>query len=161
MNDRCIAVGRFPLLLGLLAKTSLAFREFRACSGLPEDLLVGCVLALRASSRLMARSAPAGSMVVLADDDPSVTALVRRALERNGMTCQVAASGGDALELITKLKPCAVVLDVHMPHIDGFEVLSRMKATPNWLKPVSSCSPDVNRNRTSYGALALERTIMW
>lgn len=127
VGGRCIAVARLPALLRTATETALPFREFWAWSEVADEVLLRCVLALRSTSPLSPRTLPEGSTVVLADDDPSVTAIVRRALERNGMVCEVAAAGGEAMDLITRLKPCAAVLDVHMPHIDGFEVLSRMK----------------------------------
>jgi CheY-like chemotaxis protein len=129
VGGRTIAVSQFPVLLRLAAQKSPAFGEYWPWPAPPRELLLRCVLALGGAARMGRRSAlPEGSTVVLADDDASVTGLVRRALERNGMTCQIAATGGEALALITKLKPCAVVLDVHMPDLDGFEVLSRVKS---------------------------------
>ena len=129
VGGRTIAVSRFPVLLRLAAEKTLAFGEYLPWPAPPQELLLRCFLALGGAARRGRPSAvPEGSTVVLADDDASVTGLVRRALERNGMTCQIAATGGEALALITKLKPCAVVLDVHMPDMDGFEVLSRVKS---------------------------------
>jgi len=126
VQDRCIAVGDVSALLPLASHSR--FREYCPRSSSTEELLLRCTLALRPQTHSSHRAAPAGSTVVLADDDTSVTSIVRRALERNGMTCELAATGKDALALITKLKPCAAVLDVHMPTIDGFEVLSRTRA---------------------------------
>jgi DNA-binding response OmpR family regulator len=136
--DRCIAVGQVSALTNLLnlaGSASVAFREYWTRSSGPEELLLRCKLALKRASQSAARRTPArqtpeGSMVVLADDDASVTSIVRRALERNGLTCELASTGRDALNLITKLKPCAAILDVNMPTIDGFEVLSRTRSTP-------------------------------
>jgi CheY-like chemotaxis protein len=128
VHERCIAIGAFSELFQLASQRSLAFRDYGNSSGPPEELLLRCLLGLRAASQAGRQTIPTGSTVVLADDDSSVTSIVRRALERNGMTCEVAATGRDALALIEKVKPCAAVLDVHMPTIDGFEVLSRMKS---------------------------------
>lgn len=126
--ERCIAVGSCHALLELASNRALTFREYWPSSAPSEQVLLHCVLGLRAGAGLARHSVPAGSTVVLADDDTSVTAIVRRALERNGLTCQVAANGRDALDLITKIKPCAAILDVNMPTIDGFEVLAQMKS---------------------------------
>jgi CheY-like chemotaxis protein len=129
VHDRCVAVGDAHALLQVAAQSPAGFREYWVHSGEPQELLLRCYLALRArAAQTPQRTAPTGSTVVLADDDTSVTSIVRRALERNGMTCELAATGKDALALITKLKPCAAVLDVHMPTIDGFEVLSRTRS---------------------------------
>jgi CheY-like chemotaxis protein len=129
--DRCVAAGSYPVLMRLAVETTLTFRESWDTSGPPDEILLRCVLALRATPHGSKQVIPAGSTVVLADDDSSITAMVRRALERNGLSCEVAANGRDALSMITRLKPCAAVLDVHMPAIDGFEVLSRIKSATN------------------------------
>ena len=127
IQERCIAVGDFPALLQLASQASLGFREYWTYSEPAEELLLRCVLVLRAGP-VARRRLPAGSTVVLADDDVSVTSIVRRALERNGMTCEVASAGREALALIARIKPCAVVLDVEMPTMDGFEILTHMKS---------------------------------
>jgi len=128
VTDRCIAAGPAPALLLLVAQPGLPFRKFCVWPSSAEELLLRCVLALRPSPGPVSQAVLPGSTVVLADDDPSITALVRLTLQRSGMTCEVASNGRDALELINKLRPCAAVLDVGMPNIDGFEVLSRMKS---------------------------------
>jgi CheY-like chemotaxis protein len=129
--DRSIAVGRHASLFKTASDSLLGFAEYCPLSGPDEEFLLRCILALRARPRSgQSAAVPESSTVVLADDDTSVTSIVRRALERNGLTCQIAANGRDALALITKVKPCAAVLDVHMPAIDGFEVLSRIKSAP-------------------------------
>lgn len=133
--QRSIAVGGHPSLFNTVFKhssvPSVGFAEYCASSAPAEEFLLRCVLALRARPASSQPSALSeNSTVVLADDDSSITSIVRRALERNGMTCQIAANGRDALDLIAKLKPCAAILDVHMPAIDGFEVLSRIRSAP-------------------------------
>lgn len=128
--ERSIAVGRVAVLLMLVAQPHLPFHKFCVWPATSEELWLRCVLALRPSLPAGAQAVPPGSTVVLADDDPSITALVRLTLQRSGMTCEVASNGREALELINRLRPCAAVLDVGMPSIDGFEVLSRMKSVP-------------------------------
>jgi CheY-like chemotaxis protein len=127
VQERCIAISDLPTLMQLAADTSLAFREYWTCSAPAEELLLRCVLGLRAGAQPGRRNVPVGSTVVLADDDASVTSIVRRVLERNGLVCEIASAGRDALSLIAKVKPCAAILDLEMPTMDGFEILSHMK----------------------------------
>jgi len=127
---RCVAVGSAVALLNLAVTPSVPYREFCIWPASAEGLLLRCVLALRSSGHAGSRPVPLNSTVVLADDDASITALVRLALQRNGMTCETASNGGEALKLIQQLRPGAVVLDVGMPDMDGFEVLSRIRSTP-------------------------------
>jgi len=66
--------------------------------------------------------------VLVADDDPTVLALVRTALENFGMECHVAVDGPKALEAARRWRPQAAVLDVNMPGMDGYEVLAALRA---------------------------------
>ncbi|MBV9612774.1 MAG: response regulator [Acidobacteriaceae bacterium] len=128
--DRCLGIGSPSALLALMAEPRFAYQEICCWPSTAEELLLRCVFTLRSGSRATARAVPAGSTIVLADDDPSITALVRLTLQRYGMTCEIASNGGEALELIKRIKPCAAVLDVGMPGMDGFEILSRMRSVP-------------------------------
>jgi two-component system cell cycle response regulator len=65
--------------------------------------------------------------VLVVDDDPTITALLKSTLTHAGMRCQTADSGPDALEQIQQFEPHAIVLDVNLPGMDGFEVLSTLK----------------------------------
>jgi CheY-like chemotaxis protein len=78
-----------------------------------------------------ARRIPSGNPTVLAvDDDATTTAIVRAVLTRSGMTCHIAKNGKQALESARALNPSAIVLDVNMPFIDGFEVLATLRNDP-------------------------------
>jgi signal transduction histidine kinase/DNA-binding response OmpR family regulator len=69
-----------------------------------------------------------GERIVLAiDDDPDVIDLVSRILSRDGFTVAGALDGESALELATRLKPSAILLDVVLPGMSGWEVLSKLK----------------------------------
>src|SRR5688500_11282109 len=66
--------------------------------------------------------------VVIADDEPHVLAGIRRVLESAPgiVVAAEARHGGEALELITILRPDLVFLDVQMPEMDGLEVVRRL-----------------------------------
>jgi len=65
--------------------------------------------------------------ILVVDDEPDVVEIVRFRLERDGHTILSAADGPTGLVTAFTRKPDLVILDVMMPGIDGFEVLSRMK----------------------------------
>ncbi len=67
--------------------------------------------------------------IVVADDDTTVTALVDQTLTSYEFECQTAETGTEALELVEQLQPAAVILDVNMPGMSGFQVLSRLKSS--------------------------------
>jgi two-component system response regulator MprA len=65
--------------------------------------------------------------VLLAEDDPDVGDLVRRVLEAEGYRVELARDGAQALERFEACCPDLVVLDVMMPRLTGFEVLTRLR----------------------------------
>ena len=68
--------------------------------------------------------------VLVIDDDPAVRDLVQRYLVKEGFSVTLAASGAEGLELARKLKPRVITLDVMMPGMDGWAVLTSLKADP-------------------------------
>lgn len=74
--------------------------------------------------------APAVGTVLVVDDDPISRDLIQRTLSRQGLHVEVAGSGDQALRLAKQLRPDAITLDVIMPGMDGWAVLSALKADP-------------------------------
>lgn len=71
----------------------------------------------------------ASSGVVLAiDDDPNARELVARFLTREGFLVRTAADGLAGLEMAALVRPDVILLDVTMPRMDGWSVLSALKA---------------------------------
>jgi PAS domain S-box-containing protein len=66
-------------------------------------------------------------LVLLIDDDPEVLDLARRMLARRGFAVISADSGARGVELAASALPDAIVLDVKMPGMGGWEVLSTLK----------------------------------
>ena len=70
-------------------------------------------------------------LVLLIDDDATVHELVRRFLQKEGFRTVCAQSGVEGIELAKKLQPSVIVLDVMMPTMDGWSVLTRLKGDPS------------------------------
>jgi PAS domain S-box-containing protein len=68
-----------------------------------------------------------GPIVLVVDDDPNARELLRRHLQRAGYTVRTAANGEEAMQLARTLHPDVITLDVLMPQMDGWAVLSAMK----------------------------------
>ncbi|MFZ5644858.1 MAG: response regulator transcription factor [Bacillota bacterium] len=66
--------------------------------------------------------------IVVIDDDPRITALLKRALSFEGYSASVAANGIEGLNMVTAGNPDLVVLDIMMPGLDGWEVCRRIRA---------------------------------
>jgi PAS domain S-box-containing protein len=73
-----------------------------------------------------------GGYVLVVEDDAPLRELERRALERAGWRVFDAADGGAALEQMERETPRLVVLDLLMPHVDGFEFLEQLRHRPAW-----------------------------
>jgi DNA-binding response OmpR family regulator len=67
-----------------------------------------------------------GSILVV-DDEPTITDVVSRYLERAGYTTRIAGDGAHALRLAGESRPDLVVLDLMMPGMDGLEVMRRLR----------------------------------
>jgi len=66
--------------------------------------------------------------ILVVDDNKITTKLLRRYLESNGFEATEAYDGVDCLEKVAERKPDAVVLDVMMPRMDGYETVKNLKA---------------------------------
>jgi len=70
--------------------------------------------------------------ILLADDEEAITAELQPFLERAGFAVLVARDGEAALRIARVSDPDLIVLDVLMPHLDGREVLRRLRADGHW-----------------------------
>ena len=74
---------------------------------------------------------PAGAGgILVVEDDPRSADLLRVILEGAGHAVVVARDGVEGLELARRLGPAAIVLDVLLPRLDGWELLARLKRDP-------------------------------
>jgi DNA-binding response OmpR family regulator len=128
-----VFVGNRDHLLSLEQSVQALACEFLMDSWQPEEALVRLSLALSQQRVGVPQKPPTGmstaerTRVVIADDDPTVLALVRTALANFGMECYTAVDGPSALETVRRYRPHAAVLDVNMPGMDGYEVLSAVR----------------------------------
>jgi CheY-like chemotaxis protein len=68
--------------------------------------------------------------VLVADPDPETSALLARQLEWAGYDVTTAGNGRDALDLITRLRPQAVILEVTMEILNGYQVVGQLRDDP-------------------------------
>jgi signal transduction histidine kinase/DNA-binding response OmpR family regulator len=73
---------------------------------------------------------PAWELVLVIDDDPDQRALMTRVLHREKFRVEVAADGRSGLAQARRMRPRAILLDVMMPGIDGWSVLTELKSDP-------------------------------
>jgi DNA-binding response OmpR family regulator len=76
---------------------------------------------------------PGPTTALIAEDDEQIAYILRFILEREGFQVHGAPDGRTAKELISTLAPPSIVLlDVMLPHADGFELLEQLRATAGW-----------------------------
>jgi hypothetical protein len=84
-----------------------------------------------ATQELEPTTTPAGEplgTVLVVDDDPGVRELLSRTLAKDGFRVETAADGAAALRRARELRPDVITLDVLMPGMDGWAVLSALKS---------------------------------
>ncbi len=72
--------------------------------------------------------------VLVIDDDPAQLELMVKFLERQNFNVRTASNGPSGLEIARMVKPRAITLDVMMPHVDGWAVLTALKSDPELAK---------------------------
>jgi len=65
--------------------------------------------------------------ILLADDDPDVVEVISMLLEDEGYEVVTAKDGAEALEKIKLENPDLIILDLLMPHVDGFAVFDMLR----------------------------------
>jgi CheY-like chemotaxis protein len=84
-----------------------------------------------ASPRLPVARPASARTVLIVDDEPEASAMLATFLSSEGYHAISAASGEEALRMVEAHRPHAILLDVIMPEMDGWEVLQQLKAGPD------------------------------
>ena len=69
-----------------------------------------------------------GPLVLVVEDDPAAAELLSRQLIGAGYRVEVARTGAQAIERARVLQPAAITLDIILPEVDGWEVMTRLKS---------------------------------
>ena len=87
--------------------------------------------------------------VLIIEDDLRMASLVRRGLTGEGLAADVAASGEDALWLAQAHPYDAIVLDVMLPGLDGFETCRRLRGSGVWTPVLMLTARDAVEDRVA------------
>jgi CheY-like chemotaxis protein/signal transduction histidine kinase len=92
--------------------------------------------------------------VLVVDDDPLVQHLLRGQLEQEGFRVLVAVDGVEGITMARESRPHVIILDIHLPKLDGWQVLAELKTDPALVNiPVVILSVEEQRGRAfSFGA---------
>ena len=72
------------------------------------------------------------SRILIVDDTPSNLETLTTVLKEKGYKISVATNGKQALDVIARVHPDLILMDVMMPEMDGFEACGRIKNSPEW-----------------------------
>ena len=75
---------------------------------------------------------PTKGLVLVVEDEPSISDLMRMYLRREGFGVHVESDGRAGLAAARSLRPVAIVLDVGLPTLDGTEVCRQLRADGDW-----------------------------
>ena len=81
-------------------------------------------------AEIVPASFPRNTAVLVVDDDSGVRDLLLRYLSKEGYVVECVASGDEGLKRAKEILPMAIILDVMMPHKDGWAVLQEIKNDP-------------------------------
>ena len=87
--------------------------------------------------------------VLVVEDEPKMAGLVKRGLEEEGIAVDVAGRGEDAVWMAGSTEYDAVVLDVMLPGLDGFEVCRRLRADEVWTPVLMLTARDAVEDRVA------------
>ena len=109
--------------------------------------------ARRCATLWLMSAPPAGREVLVVDDEADLAFALSLSLELSGYQVRSAASGEEALSLIDDHEPDAIVLDLRLPGIDGWEVVRRLADSGRFPRiPVVIVSARVDAQTSSRAA---------
>ena len=87
--------------------------------------------------------------ILIVDDDPHITELIRVNLDAAGYEVECAANGREAMERIDAARPDLIIVDVMMPEMDGWELCKTIKDDPEMdgIRIIMLTARDTDRDR--------------
>ena len=131
-----VVIGERDEVLGHAFSLASAAHEFIIRPWTREDFYLRAFMVLRNAPSVVVEqpgrsTAPRTEpTIIIADDDRTTIMMVQSILRTWKINCIVAHNGKDAMEQTKKIKPDALLLDVSMPDMDGFQVLAALRADP-------------------------------
>jgi two-component system OmpR family response regulator len=87
--------------------------------------------------------------VLIVEDELKMASLIRRGLQEEGLAADVAGNGEDALWMAGSTDYDAIVLDVMLPGIDGFETCRRLRSDGVWSPVLMLTARDATEDRVA------------
>ncbi|MEM5516137.1 ATP-binding protein [Henriciella sp. AS95] len=113
-------------------------------------------LALKGTASPDEKESPSASgRVLIADDNPVNTLIAQRALESAGFSVSVVSTGRDAVDIVQRLKPALILMDLRMPIMDGYEAMKSLRSAGHKMPIIAisaEINPDIERRARAAGA---------
>lgn len=77
---------------------------------------------------------PDNKKILLVEDEPLLSNLLKQRLERDGLEVVAAHDGEEALKILETIEPSLILLDIILPKVSGFEVMEAIQKNPNYKK---------------------------
>lgn len=74
---------------------------------------------------------PGDKTILIIEDDPNFAKILRDRARRKGFKCLVVPDGETGLAFVTQYVPFGILLDISLPEMDGWSVMSRLKENPD------------------------------
>jgi DNA-binding response OmpR family regulator len=72
-----------------------------------------------------------GKTILVAEDEPFIVESLTFLLSREGHTVEAVADGGEVIAAMHRIRPDLLILDIMMPSSNGFDILRKIRVTPN------------------------------
>ena len=133
--DRLVAHGLSGICVGVTAAPGAGTKTAEALIGEADEALaearyLGDKTAIWSERPGRPAAVPAPRTVVVAEDDPDVTRIVDAQVRAAGYTAIIAFDGERALAAVRAHNPDVLVLDLMMPKLNGFDVLTELRESP-------------------------------
>jgi DNA-binding response OmpR family regulator len=69
--------------------------------------------------------------ILIVDDEPNIVMTLEYTFKKQNFEVFIARDGSEALDILENNKPDVVLLDIMMPHVDGYQTLTHIKKTAN------------------------------
>jgi PleD family two-component response regulator len=131
-----VIIGERDEVLGHAFSLAAVAHEFIIRPWTREDFFLRAFMVLRGAPAGAGEHTGRASVVrseptiIVADDDRTTIMMVQSILRTWKINCLVAHNGKDAMEQTKKIRPDALLLDVSMPDMDGFQVLAGLRSDP-------------------------------
>lgn len=91
-----------------------------------------------------------GMRVLVVDDDPTIVTLVNRVYQKEGVVVDQSLSGTEIVEKVKSTPYDAIVMDIQMPEIDGFETLAKLRAAGYTIPTVAFTGVDLYEGKEKF-----------